>query len=334
MLRRRSALLAPWALPLLAAPRAAGAQGAWNPSRPVRLVVPIAAGGALDITARLLGERLQALYGQSVVVENRAGAGGNIGAQHVAQGERDGHTILLAAANTLAANKFLYGPRMGTFDPLRDLAPVTRVSTGTILMVVNAARPWRSFAELIEFARRNPGRVTMGSSGTGTTSHLYIETLKRLANVDITHVPYRGGGPALQDLVAGNIDMMFDVMPALMPHVREGRIRPLAVGSAQRVTFVPGIEKVPGMAEVMPGAAVDAQVWYAVTVPGGTPANIVARHFEAIAQVARSPEFAERLVPLGFQPVVDDSPEAFGRFWRSQEAVWRQLVEVSGATAD
>ncbi len=334
---RRTALLAscalPWALPLVAA-GAARAQAAWNPSRTVRLVVPIAAGGALDITARLMGERLQPLYGQSVVVENRAGAGGNIGAQHVAQSERDGHTIMLAAANTLAANKFLYGPRMAGFDPLRDLAPITRVSTGTILMVVNAARPWRSFQELIDFARRNPGRVTMGSSGTGTTSHLYIEKLKRLANVDITHVPYRGGGPALQDLVAGNIDMMFDVMPALMPHVREGRIRPLAVGSARRVTFVPGIETVPGMAEVLPNAPMDAQVWYAITAPGGTPANITARHFEAIITVARAPDFAERLVPLGFQPVTDESPEAFGRFWQSEEAVWRQLVEISGATAD
>jgi len=300
--------------------------------------VPFAPGGAIDITARLLGERLQPILGQTVVVENRAGAGGNIGAQHLAQSERDGHTIMLAAANTLGGNEFLYGPRMGSFDPLRDLAPITRTSTGTILLVVNAARPWRSFAELLDFARRNPGRVSMGSSGTGTTSHLYIEKLKRIANVDITHVPYRGGGPALQDLLAGNIDMMFDVMPALMPHVREGRFRALAVGSASRVAFVPGIEAVPGMAELLPQTGplggIDAQVWYGMVAPGGTPAPIIRRHFEALAQVIRSPEFAERLVPLGFQPLADESPEAFGRFWQGEEAVWRQLVEISGATAD
>ncbi|MBY0338630.1 MAG: tripartite tricarboxylate transporter substrate binding protein [Acetobacteraceae bacterium] len=325
--------------PLLAAALALGTPSLgraqpWAPSRPVRLVVPIAAGGALDITARLLGERLQPIYGQPVVVENRAGAGGNIGAQHVAQSERDGHTIMLAAANTLAANKFLYGPRMGGFDPIRDLAPITRSSTGTILMVVNSARPWRSVAELIEAARRAPGRITMGSSGTGTTSHLFIETFKRAADVDITHVPYRGGGPAIQDLVAGNIDMMFDVMPALMPHVREGRFRPLAVGSARRVTYVPGLETVPGMDEAMPGAGIDAQVWYALVAPGGTPEAIIQRHHEALTQVIRAPEFAERLVPLGFQPAADESPAAFGQYWQAQEAVWRRLVEVSGATAD
>ncbi len=331
MSHRRTLLAAALAAPF-AAPFAARAQP-WAPSRPVRLVVPIAAGGALDITARLLGERLTPLIGQSVVVENRAGAGGNIGAQHVAQSERDGHTIMLAAANTLAGNKWLYGNRM-PIEPTRDLAPVTRVSTGTILMVVNAQRPWRTFAELIAFARANPGRVTMGSSGTGTTSHLYIETVKRAAGVDITHVPYRGGGPAIQDLVAGNIDMMFDVMPALMPHVREGRIRALAVGSAQPVTFVPGIENVPGMATLLPGAGIDAQAWYAVTAPGGTPMPILERWHALLAQVVRAPDFGARITPLGFQPVLDDSPAAFLEFWRAQEVVWRGLVETSGATAE
>ncbi|MCX7373323.1 MAG: tripartite tricarboxylate transporter substrate binding protein [Alphaproteobacteria bacterium] len=331
MSHRRTLLAAALAAPF-AAPFAARAQS-WAPSRPVRLVVPIAAGGALDITARLLGERLTPLLGQQVVVENRAGAGGNIGAQHVAQSERDGHTIMLAAANTLAGNKWLYGNRM-PIEPTRDLAPVTRVSTGTILMVVNAQRPWRTFAELIAFARANPGRVTMGSSGTGTTSHLYIETVKRAAGVDITHVPYRGGGPAIQDLVAGNIDMMFDVMPALMPHVREGRIRALAVGSAQPVNFVPGIETVPGMATLLPGSGIDAQAWYAVTAPGGTPAPILERWHALLAQVVRAPDFGARITPLGFQPVLDDSPAAFLEFWRAQEVVWRGLVETSGATAE
>ncbi len=327
MPHRRSLLLA-----ALAAPAVAQAQS-WAPTRPVRIVVPIAPGGALDITARLLGERLTPVLGQQVVVENRAGAGGNIGAQHVAQSDRDGHTIMLAAANTLAGNKWLYGNRM-PIEPTRDLAPISRVSTGSILLVVNAARPWRTFAELIAFARANPGRVTMGSSGTGTTSHLYIETLKRAAQVDITHVPYRGGGPAIQDLVAGNIDMMFDVMPALMPHVREGRFRALAVGSAEPVTYVPGIETVPGMATLMPGSGINAQVWYAVTAPGGTPAPILDRWHALLAQVVRGADFGARLTPLGFRPVLDDSPAAFLEFWRREESVWRQLVETSGATAE
>ncbi|MBX9596692.1 MAG: tripartite tricarboxylate transporter substrate binding protein [Roseomonas sp.] len=328
MLTRRSALMTP--LALLATP--ALAQAPW-PSRPTRIVVPIAAGGALDITARMLAERLQALLGQPFVVENRAGAGGNIGSQHVAQSPADGHTLMLAAANTLAANKFLYGNRM-PIDPLKDLGPVTRVSTGTILMAVNAQRPWRSFAELIAFARANPGRVSMGSSGTGTTSHLFIERVKRAANVDITHVPYRGGGPAIQDLVAGNIDMMFDVMPALMPHVREGRVRALAVGSAARVTFVPGLENVPGMDEVLPGQGIDAQAWYAVVSPPNLPAPILERVHASIVQVVRAPEFGERLAPLGFRTVVDATPAAFLEFWRAEEDRWKQLVEISGATAE
>jgi tripartite-type tricarboxylate transporter receptor subunit TctC len=331
MTPRRTLLAAVAAAPL--APAVALAQD-WRPSRPVRIVIPIAPGGALDITARLLAERMQPILGQSVIVDNRAGAGGNIGAEHVARGEKDGHTILLAAANTLAANKWLYGPRM-TFDPIRDLAPVTRVSTGTILWVVNAQRPWRTFAEQIAYARANPGRITMGSSGTGTTSHLYFEKVKRVLDVDMTHVPYRGGGPAIQDLVAGNIDMMFDVMPALMPHVREGRFRALAVGSARRVTYVPGLENVPSMDEVLPRPGqVDAQAWYAIAVPAGMAPAIVRTYYDVIARIVRAPDFGERLAPLGFQPVVDDSPEAFGAFWREEEGRWRELVEISGARAD
>ena len=326
MLDRRLLLSLPLSMPALA-------QAPWAPSRTIRLIVPIAAGGALDITARLLGERITPLLGQTVVVENRAGAGGNIGAQFVASAERDGHTIMLAAANTLAANKWLYGARM-PIEPTRDLAPITRVSTGTILLVVNAQRPWRTFAELIAFARANPGRVTMGSSGTGTTSHLFIEKLKRAAGVDITHVPYRGGGPAIQDLVAGNIDMMFDVMPALIPHVREGRFRALAVGSAARVAYVPGVENVPGMDELMPGQGIDAQAWYALVAPGGTPLPILARWHEAIARIIRESDLAARLTPLGFQAMTDASPEAFLAFWRQEEVAWRQLVEISGATAE
>jgi tripartite-type tricarboxylate transporter receptor subunit TctC len=303
------------------------------PSRPVRIVVPFAPGGAVDITARLLGERLQPILGQQFIIENRGGAGGNIGADVVAKAEKDGHTILLGTATILAANKFLYARSM-TFDPIRDFAPVTRVSTGTVLLVVNAQRPWQNFGELIEHARRNPGRVTMGSSGTGTVSHLTLSAVGRAAGVDITHVPYRGGGPAIADLVAGQIDMMFDVMPALMPHVREGRFRALAVGSAERVTYVPGLEQVPGMRELLPQAGIDMQSWYAVTVPAGTPADRIATLHRAITQVVRTDDFRNRLQPLGFAPIWDPTPEAFGAFMRAEEQVWQRIVQASGATLD
>jgi tripartite-type tricarboxylate transporter receptor subunit TctC len=220
------------------------------------------------------------------------------------------------------------------FDPIQDLAPVTRVSTGTVLLVVNAQRPWRSFAELVAAAKAAPGRISMGSSGTGTVSHLTIASVNRAAGIEITHVPYRGGGPAIADLLSGTIDMMFDVIPALMPHVREGRFRPLAVGSAARVDYVPELRDVPGMREALPGSGIDMQSWYAVSAPARTPAPVIARLHEAIVQVVRSEDFRGRLQPLGFEPVADATPAAFGAYVAAQEAVWRGLVEASGATLD
>ncbi len=326
---RRSLLLGSLSAPLLAAP--ALAQG-WRPSRPVRIVVPIAPGGANDMIARLIGERLSPILGQPVVIENRPGAGGNIGAQAVLQSEKDGLTWLFTSANVLTANTFLYGSRM-PFDPVRDFAPVTRVGVGTLLWVVNSQRPWRSFQEQIDFAKRNPGRVTMGSSGTGAISHLYFERVKRETGADMTHVPYRGGGPAIQDLLAGNIDMMFDAIPALMPHVREGQFRPLAVGSAQRIGYVPELANVPSMDELLPGKGVDALNWWSFVCAKGTPEPAIAGMHAAILAALAQDELKRRLLELTVLPMIDETPEAFGAFWRAQVPVWQQLVEGSGATA-
>jgi len=328
--RRRTLLLGGLGAPLLAAP--ALAQG-WQPTRAVRLIVPIAPGGANDIIARMIGERLSPVIGQPVIIENRPGAGGNIGAQAVLQAEKDGLTWLFTSANVLTANTYLYGSRM-PFVPLRDFAPVTRVGVGTLLWVVNAQRPWRTFQEQIEFAKRNPGRVTMGSSGTGAISHLYFEKVKRETGTDMTHVPYRGGGPAIQDLLAGNIDMMFDVIPALLPHVREGRFRALAAGSAKRIDYVPELANVPGMDELLPGKGVDALNWWSVVCATGTPAPAIAGMHAALQRVLAQEEVKQRLLGLTVFPLVDESPAAFGAFWRSQLPVWQELVEVSGATAE
>jgi tripartite-type tricarboxylate transporter receptor subunit TctC len=327
MPNRRALLAAPFLLPAVRA----AAQGGF-PTRPIRLVVPFAPGGAVDITGRLLGERLQPVLGQ-VIVENRGGAGGNLGADVVAKGDKDGQTLLLGAASILCANKFLYRRSM-PFDPLRDLAPITRATTGTVLLVVNAERPWKSFGDLIEAAKAKPGVLTMGSSGTGTASHLTIEKVKKSAGVDITHVPYRGGGPAIQDLLSGSIDMMFDVMPALVPHVREGRFRALAVGSAQRIGYVPEIRDVPGMDELLPGAGIDMQSWYGIVAPAGVAPDRMRKLHDAFRQVIASDDFRARIEPTGFTPVPDATPEAFAAYWRSQEQVWKELVELSGATLD
>jgi tripartite-type tricarboxylate transporter receptor subunit TctC len=281
----------------------------------------------------MIAERLAPVLGQPVVVENRAGAGGNLGALAVAQAEKDGHTLLFTSANVLVANKYLYRTQM-PLDPMRDLAPITRVAVGSILLVVNSQRPYRTLGELIEFARANPGRVTMGSSGTGTISHLFLEKLNRAAGIQITHVPYRGGSLAIQDLASGTIDMMFDAIPALLPHVREGRFRPLVVGSAQRITYVPEIANVPGMDEALPGKGFDALNWWSVVAPAGTPAPVINTLHAALTRVMADEALAARLRPMSFQPTTDATPAAFGEFWRAQEPIWRDLVQQSGATAE
>ncbi len=323
---RRAALVAGLALPSLAR-----AQG--FPNRPVRIVVPFPPGGAADITARLLGERMMPLLGQTVVIENRPGAGGNIAAEAVARSAPDGHTVFLGGATILLANKYLYRSAM-PFDGLRDFAHVSRVSVGTTLLVVRSDKPWNTFQDLMADAKQRPGRITAASSGLGTISHLTLSKLMRSAGIELAHVPYRGLAPGLNDLIAGNVDLIFDGMPALMPHVREGRLRPLAVGSQQRVTYVPGLENVPGMAELLPGSGMDMEFWYCISAPAGTPAPVVQALHRATLGAARNAEYREKLLPLGFTAITDESPEAFTSFIREQDAMWRELVEISGAKLD
>ncbi|MBX9701607.1 MAG: tripartite tricarboxylate transporter substrate binding protein [Acetobacteraceae bacterium] len=324
MIRRR---------PLLAlasaAPAAARAQTGF-PARPLRIIVPFPAGGAADLTARLVGERMGASLGQPVVVENRAGAGGNIAAEATARATPDGHTLFLGGATILLANRHLYRGAM-PFDTWRDLAHISRVSVGSTLLVVNANRPWRTVQELVAAAKAQPGRITTGSSGIGTISHLTISKFMKTAGTELNHVPYRGLAPGLNDLLAGTIDMLFDGMPALMPHVREGRLRALLAGSQERITYVPGIETVPGIRETFPGADMDMSFWYSIQTTAGSPPEAIRRLHAATLAAARDPDYGSRLSPLGFTAIWDESPEAFLAYMRAQEPVWRDLVEVSGA---
>jgi tripartite-type tricarboxylate transporter receptor subunit TctC len=318
-------------------PAVARAQGAaptaWAPFRPLRIVVPFPPGGAADITARLIAERMAPALGQPVIIENRPGAGGNIAAEAVARAQPDGHTLFLGGATILLANQHLY--RSATpFDTFRDFAHVSRVSVGTTLLVVNAARPWQDLTQLVAAAKAAPGRITSGSSGIGTISHLTISKFMRTAGIEIAHVPYRGLVPGLNDLLAGTIDMLFDGMPALMPHVREGRLRALAVGSRERVTDVPGIGHLPGMHEAFPGSDMDMAFWYCISATAGSPPEAVRQLHAATLAAARDPVFAEKMLPLGFNAVWDDSPEAFLRFLRGEAPVWRDLVQQSGAQLD
>ncbi|MBO1081127.1 Bug family tripartite tricarboxylate transporter substrate binding protein [Roseomonas haemaphysalidis] len=330
LIRRRALLGATATFPF--APAVARAQGTF-PSRTMRIVVPYAPGGSVDLTGRLIAEKLQGVLGQSVVVDNRGGAGGNLGASEAARSEKDGHTLLLASASILAANKFLYRKSM-PIDPIKDLAPITRVTTGTVFMTVNAKSPYRTFQDVIAAAKKDPGKLTMGSSGTGTVSHLTLAKVCKVTGTDITHVPYRGGAPALQDLLAGNIDMMFDVIPLAMPQVREGLVRVLAAASADRVTYAPELKDVPGMKELLPGSNIDMQSWYGMVAPAGVPADRLATLHKAITGVVDSDDFRARMEPNGFTSVVDPSPAAFGTYLLAQEQLWKGLVEESGASLD
>ncbi len=330
MIGRRSLLATAGALlaaPALAQPVAGG--------RPVRIVVPFPPGGAVDILGRLVAERLQTTLGQSVVVENRGGAGGLIGADAVAKGEKDGSMMGLIGVTTLAAYPYMTS-RM-PFDPDKDMAPITQLTDGALLCVVNAEtarrRGWTDFRSLITWSRANPEQVKMGSSGAGTSSHLNIEAINTFARARILHVPYRGGGPAITDLVAGTIDMMFDVMPALMPHVEAGRFLAFAVSSKQRLPILP---QVPGMGDFADLGLGDHNLvtWNALMAPGGTPESIVARLHRAVIEATRSADFAEKLRPLGYSTVTSPTPGALAALVQEERPLWKRLVEISGARLD
>jgi tripartite-type tricarboxylate transporter receptor subunit TctC len=329
-IRRRALLGAAAAMPF--APAVLRAQEAF-PSRTMRIIVPYAAGGSVDLTARLIAEKLQGVMGQSVVVDNRGGAGGNLGVAEAARAEKDGHTMVLSSASILCANKFLYRKSM-PIDPIKDLGPISRVTTGTVYLTVNANSPYKTFQDVIAAAKKDPGKLTMGSSGTGTVSHLTIAKVCKVTGTDITHVPYRGGAPALQDLLAGNIDMMFDVIPLSMVHVREGRIRVLAAASADRVTYSPELKDVPSMKELLPGSGIDMQSWYGMNLPAGVPADRVAKLHAALVKVVDNDDFRSKMEPNGFTTIVDTTPAAYATYMQEQEKFWQALVEDSGASLD
>ena len=327
--RRRTLLATPalLALPAHAQPIAGG--------RPVRLVVPFPPGGAVDLLGRLVAERLAPALGQNVVVENRGGAGGILGADAVAKGDKDGTMLGLIGVTTLAAFPFMTN-RL-PFDPVRDLAPVSQITDGALLCVVNAdiarRHGWTDFRSMILWSRANPEKVRMGSSGSGTSSHLNIEAINRAAQAQILHVPYRGGGPAINDLLAGNIEMMFDVMPALMPHVESGRFLAFAVSSNATLAFLPNVPGMAAFADLGLGRH-NVVTWNAIMAPSGVAEATITRLHQAIGQVAADPAFVQRLQPLGYGTVVSRSPADLAALIQAERPFWQNLVEISGARLD
>jgi tripartite-type tricarboxylate transporter receptor subunit TctC len=321
---RRPFLLAALAL-AAAAPFTAGAQA--YPTKPITVIVPFAAGGTTDILARVIGQALNKELGQSVIVDNRAGAGGNIGAQLAAKANADGYTLFMGTVGTHAINQSLY--RKLPFDPIKDFAPLTRVAMVPNLLVANPGKPYKTVKELIAYAKANPGKVNFGSSGAGSSIHLSGELFNALAKVDMVHVPYKGSAPAVSDLIGGQIDIMFDNMPSAIQHVRAGKLRPLAVTTAKRS---PELPDVPTIAEAgVPGY--EATSWFGMFAPAGTPAPVVARLNGALVKVLADPQVKKKLAEQGAEPY-SEKPEQFAEFIRQEAAKWGKVVKDSGASAD
>jgi tripartite-type tricarboxylate transporter receptor subunit TctC len=291
------------------------------PDRPVRIVVPFAPGGGVDIVARLLAEPMRAALGQPVVVENRGGAGGQLGAQAVAKGPADGYTVLLASAGEIAVAPSLYGKAL-PYDPARDLVPITLVVRVPNLLVVSSSVPARSAADLVELAKRRPGALSYASSGVGNLQHLNGELLNRLAGVDTVHVPYRGTGSTLADVAAGRVSMTFAGAPALLPLIRDGQLRPLGVTSRARV---PGLPDIPALAETPALAAYELVNWYGLFAPAGAPAEARERLHAAAAAALRDPELVRKLAEQGAE-AAPMAPDAFRAFVAAETEKLAKLI--------
>ena len=297
------------------------------PTKPVTIIVPFAAGGTTDILARIIGQALTAELGQSVVVDNRAGAGGNIGGQAAAKATPDGHTLFMGTVGTHAINASLY--KKMPFDPVKDFAPLTRVANVPNLLVANPAQPYKSVKDLIAYAKANPGKVNFGSSGNGSSIHLSGELFKSLAKVDMQHVPYKGSAPAVTDLLGNQIGIMFDNMPSAIQHVRSGKLVPLAVTTAKRS---PELPNVPTIAEAgVPGY--EATSWFGMFAPAGTPAPVLAKLNAAIVKVLAQPDVKKKINEQGAE-VYSETPEQFAAFIQAESVKWGKVVKESGASLD
>ncbi|MCW8087334.1 Bug family tripartite tricarboxylate transporter substrate binding protein [Sabulicella glaciei] len=322
MSTRRHLLAAGAAALAASAPRGASAQS-W-PARPIRLIVAFAPGGFTDIAARLLAERLGAALGQPVTVDNRAGAAGIIGTEAAARSAADGHTLLMGTISTQAMNVGLY--RTLPYDPVADFAPVSGVATSPNLLVAHPSKGINDVAALIARARAEPGVLTYGSGGNGTSSHLAGELFKSLARVDLLHVPFRSTAPAATALVAGQVDVMFDTLPSALPHAREGRLRALGVTSTERL---PSLPEIPAVAETVP--RFEMGVWTGLFVPTGTPAPVMER-LNAATQEAL-PHLAPRFAELGLQPFAA-GPAELAAHLRREIGKWTEVIRAARITAD
>jgi len=318
----------------LAAPAAVLAQASAWPSKPVRIVVPFAPGGTTDILARALAPELSKAFGQQFIVDNRAGAGGNVGAEVVAKSPGDGYTLLMGTVGTHGINRALY-PRL-PYDPIKDFAPITLVASVPNVMEMNADKAAQlgihNVQDFIRYVKAHPGRLNMASSGNGTSIHLAGELFKHMTGVFMTHIPYRGSGPALLDMVAGNMDVMFDNLPSSMAQIKAGKLKPLAVTSARRSAALPDVPTV----EEAGGPALkgyEASSWFGLLAPAGTPADVVSRLQQESAKALASPAVKEKLLAQGAVPG-GIPPGEFALMIADEHAKWAKVVKASGAKVD
>lgn len=296
------------------------------PSKPIKMVVPFPAGGTVDFFARVISTKLSESLGQPVLVENRAGAGGNIAVEAVVKSPADGYTLLMGS-EIVAINTSLYS-RL-SYDPIKDLTPITLVGTVPNILIVNPALPANSVKELIALATKTPGKISFASTGQGTSSHLSSELFKLMANVDITHIPYKGGPPAVADLIGGQVNMMFINMPTGIGHVKSGKARILAVSSLRRVSQLPEVPTV----DQAGLKGYDTQAWSGLYAPAGTPPEVIAKLNAEVVKILKMPAVREQLAAQGAEPV-GDSPEEFARFMRDEIAKWAKLIKISGAKVE
>ncbi|MGZ3284929.1 MAG: Bug family tripartite tricarboxylate transporter substrate binding protein [Xanthobacteraceae bacterium] len=297
------------------------------PDRVVRIVNPYPPGGSVDVMARILAQKLSDNLGQQFIVENRSGGGGNTGSDYVAKAEPDGYTLLFTAPGPLTVNQTLYTKL--AFDPAKDFAPIALFATAPIVLIVNPAVPANNVQELIALAKKEPGKINFASAGNGTTNHLSGELFKSRANIDIVHVPYRGAGPAMNDIVGGHVQMFFDLMPVVLPQIATGKVRALANAGAKRPSALPDL---PTIAE-QGLAGFDASSWYGLVAPARTPEPVLAKLRDEVAKALKAPDMIARIHELGSEPGTVFGSD-FGAFMAAETRKWADVIRTSGAKAD
>jgi tripartite-type tricarboxylate transporter receptor subunit TctC len=327
---QRRTLIQTAAASFAAAALPAFAQATWPTGKAVTYLVPFPAGGTTDVLGRLISQKLGTVLGTSVIVDNRAGAGGSVGSEAASRAAPDGYTLLGGTISSHAINVSLY-PKIG-YDPIKSFAPVTLIGTNPVVLVVNQASPYKTLKDVLDASKAKPGGLSSASAGTGTSQHLALELLAYKSGVKFTHVPYKGSGPAIQDVIGGQVDMMFDTTVVAGPHIQSGKLRAIAVTSAKRIGSMPNV---PTIAEsgIAGLTDFDVQSWQAIFVPAGTPAPIVDRLHKEIRTILATPEMQEKMKGFGMEPS-DLTTTQIAAFQKAEVDKWAQVIKAANVKVE